>query len=360
MRHLRRAGDDQLVEPRIPFRQHAAALDRRHALPRGAQRADHLGGGDGVEVGQILLPPGLEEGVVRPVLMDQRCAGGAGRQHVGDGRQRLEFQLAGGDQVLGLGPRRRDAGGDGLADMAQLVARQRRLFRMAEAGQGGVRADRADLRQVGRGEDAVLGAGRLGDADQPRMRDGAAQEGDFQRARRADIADIAAAAVQEARILLAAEAGADAFSARPSAVACGAPRIGRAHAASANTGRGSTSESASKRRPARRQKAGRRKRSAVTTVPSLSSSRKRPRSSCRTLISASRPRPQRADLAFHPQHRRAMRADHRHHLFQGQAQRQHAGHRRGQREVLPAGEQMISALSGCVSGVPRGFGKVVL
>ena len=37
VRHLGRGRDDHLLEPRIPFGQHAPALERRHALARGAQ-----------------------------------------------------------------------------------------------------------------------------------------------------------------------------------------------------------------------------------------------------------------------------------------------------------------------------------
>ena len=55
---------------------------------------------------------------------------------------------------------------------------------------------------------------------------------------------------------------------------------------------------------------------------------------------------QAADLVRHAEHVGAMGGHHRHDLFQAEAERQHAGHRRGQREVVVAGEHMHLFLVG--------------
>ena len=56
----------ELAEPRVPLGEHALALDRRHALARGADLARHLhrgAGGDGLDV---VVDIGFEEDVVAP------------------------------------------------------------------------------------------------------------------------------------------------------------------------------------------------------------------------------------------------------------------------------------------------------
>ena len=138
VRHLGGGGDDQLLEPGVPFGQHAAAFEGGHALPGRAQAAGDAGGGDGVEAGEVVVAGGFEEGVVGPVFVDAGGAGCAGAQHVGDGGERVvvEFALAG--EVFGEGAAAGDAGGDGFADVAQLAGRERRLHR-----RGGSRAGRS-------------------------------------------------------------------------------------------------------------------------------------------------------------------------------------------------------------------------
>ena len=79
VRHLGGGGDDQLLEPGVPFGQHAAAFEGGHALAGRAQAAGDAGGGDGVEAGEVVVAGGFEEGVVGPVLVDAGGAGCAGR-----------------------------------------------------------------------------------------------------------------------------------------------------------------------------------------------------------------------------------------------------------------------------------------
>ena len=156
-----------------------------------------------------------------------------GAQHVGDGGERVvvEFALAG--EVFGEGAAAGDAGGDGFADMAQLAGRERRLHRGAEAGEGGVGADGRDLGQVGGREHVRLVARRLAQGGEAGMGDRAAEEGDLEGAGAGDVGDVAAAAAEEARVLLAAQGGADAGPGSDAE-----PCPGVVQAASASTGRG--------------------------------------------------------------------------------------------------------------------------
>ena len=121
---------------------HAAALDRAHDLPRGAQLARHRDGGLGLHGLEVHVGRGGEIEVVAPVLVHQRRARLARGQHVGDRRQRIEIDLDLGGQVLGLGARRRHAHRYQLADVAHLARGQHRLHRRLEARQRGVGADR--------------------------------------------------------------------------------------------------------------------------------------------------------------------------------------------------------------------------
>ena len=152
---------------RVPEGDHAAALDRRHALPRGADLARDLD--RRVErLGDVDVDERLEEDVVGPMLMHQRRRRLARRQHVVHGRQLVEVEPRPLRNVLGFGARRGDAHGDQLADVAHLLGRERRLLRHLEAAQPRYRADRLDARQVGCGEHRAALAGR--DRRSPRMR----------------------------------------------------------------------------------------------------------------------------------------------------------------------------------------------
>ena len=77
------------------------------------------------------------------------------REHVVNRGQFLEIEPHLRRDVLGLGPRRRDAHRDQLADLPHLAGRQDRLVRGFEALQARHSADRADALQVVRDEDAV-------------------------------------------------------------------------------------------------------------------------------------------------------------------------------------------------------------
>src|SRR5262245_12972121 len=73
VRHLTSRVDCQLLEPRVPEGDNAAPLDRRHALPRGANFARNLD--RRVErLADINIEERLEKDVVGPVLVDQRGA----------------------------------------------------------------------------------------------------------------------------------------------------------------------------------------------------------------------------------------------------------------------------------------------
>ena len=99
--------DDELAQPRVPLRDHAAALERAHDLARGAQLARDGDGGLGLDGLEVHVDVGGEEEVVAPVLVHQRRAGLARLQHVGDDGQRIEVELD-----LGRpGPRPRPASG---------------------------------------------------------------------------------------------------------------------------------------------------------------------------------------------------------------------------------------------------------
>src|SRR5207344_2779670 len=99
-----------------------------------------------------------------------------------------------------------------------------------------------------------------------------AHEGNVEQAGQADVADVLAAAGQEARVLLAPQRRTHAM--RDLSREMGLFAL--VHAAS-TTGR--IDASASKRTPSFRQNAGRSKRSPTSCVPSLSRSAQRPRSS---------------------------------------------------------------------------------
>ena len=73
--------------------------------------------------------------------------------------QDLEIYRDGVGEVLSLAARRRNAGGNGVADIANLIGGERRPGRRFGPGRLGHDADRLEARQVGSGEDTAL---RLG------------------------------------------------------------------------------------------------------------------------------------------------------------------------------------------------------
>jgi hypothetical protein len=92
--------------------------------------------------------------------------------------------------------------------------------------------------------------------------------------------------------------------------------------------------------PARRQNNGCNSRSAVTFVPSLSFKIQRPRVVRQHRNVGDAAHPQAAQFILHADHARRVAGHHGHDPFQGQTQRQHAGHGRNQAEARFAGKQM--------------------
>ena len=203
MGKLGRRGHGELAEPRVPLGEHALALDRRHALACGADLARHPDRGARGDRLDVVLHAGLEKDVVAPVLVDQRRVRIAGAEHVGDRRQDIEIDRDAVRHVLGLGPGPGDADRHHFAHLARLFRRQHRLGGGLEPRQRRDRADRLDALHVGMGEDPR--ADVVGDVDAPDegVRDGAPDEGGFQLAREAEIADEAAAAAHQPVVLLA-------------------------------------------------------------------------------------------------------------------------------------------------------------
>ena len=201
--------EDELIEPRIPLRDESPALDRRHHLSRRADLPRHLdrrGFRHGLD---IAVETHLDIDVPFDRIVHQRRAGLACLQHVDDGGQLLIFDADLGRDVLGLRPAIGDTERDQLADLADLVRDQRSLLRSLKAGEWRHRPDRPHIAQVLRREYAIpqmIGNTNAGEA---RMRHGAAHERHIAHARKTDVADVLAAAVQEAVILLAAQPRAD-------------------------------------------------------------------------------------------------------------------------------------------------------
>ena len=216
MRKLGRAMQDQLALPALPQRDEAAALDRRHDLARGAKLARDLhrrGLGRGFD---RAVEADLEEDVSLDRVVDLNAARLLRLEHVDDRRQLVVFDGDLRRDVFRLGARVGDAHGDQLADVADLVGDERRLLRGLEARQRRDRPDVGDALQVLGRENGI--PQMLGDADagEPGMRDRAADERHLAHPGKAQVADVLAAAVEEAVIFLAAQSGPDAGLAQSS------------------------------------------------------------------------------------------------------------------------------------------------
>ena len=212
VRHLVGAVQGELVQPAIESRDDAAALDRRHALPRGRdfsrdadRRVDSLLEAD--------IEEGFEKEVVAPFLVHERGAGLARREHIVNRGQFLEVEPHKRSDILGFGPRRRDAHRDQFADLTHLAGSQDRLIRGFEALHARNGADRTDALQVVGDEDAIPNG--WGDVDRldPGVGERATHERDVLHVRQPDVADILAAAAQETIVLLAKDRSADALGA---------------------------------------------------------------------------------------------------------------------------------------------------
>ena len=201
VRDLRCQVDHQLVFPLVPTGDDRAPLHRHRRLPVHAVVARHP---DRRAAHRIDVAAGDGErdiDIVAPLLVHQSgriATRGEGFDH---GGERFQVRDRGGNEVLGLGPRRGGAGGDGLARVARLAARQRPVVGRLETRNVGHHADRLETRQV---VGQIDGSGpRLRDIADPRVPQRAPQERDLQRARHRDVGDITPAPAQEPRILLA-------------------------------------------------------------------------------------------------------------------------------------------------------------
>ena len=151
--------------------------------------------------------------------MDLRRALGEGGAHVDDGGERVDLELDRLGGVAGLGQRLGDDGGDGVADVADLVLGEDRVLRLlhhlAEAvGDLPAAGDAADSGEVGGGEDLEHARHRLGgggvELHDPAVRHVGAQEADIGLVGAVEIGGVAALAGEEADVLAAQDRCADA------------------------------------------------------------------------------------------------------------------------------------------------------
>jgi hypothetical protein len=143
------------------------------------------------------------------VLEHTRTAWAHGRDAIDHRRQFLKLDAHTIGQVLGLRPRRLNAGGNGLPDIAHAVVGKGGVGTMAmrcEFRSGFKNLECAEVRQR---ENVRLGAGRFGHPPNMRMRHLASREGDVLKAGHADIGDEHAVAEKMAGILLAQQARTD-------------------------------------------------------------------------------------------------------------------------------------------------------
>ncbi len=210
MRHLGRRHDREVAEPRIPVSEAAAAFDRKHALPGGAELTRHRDrrrARDGVDIG---VDAHLQKYVIAPLLVDEGRAGFAGSDQIADGRQLVVVDLHGPGDVFGFGAGRCDAHGDKFTDVPHLLRRQDGFGGMLEARQRRRCPDRLHVDKVFRREHLV--GDRVRDVDRANspVRHGAAHERDLQRPRHAKVRNVLAAAGQQPLVLLARNRGTDA------------------------------------------------------------------------------------------------------------------------------------------------------
>ena len=211
--HRRVDVDRELPRRLVEARHRAAGLDRLAAGARPAQAAlDHVGG-----AGEFLLDRAEEivamlGDIVRAALgMQHRIAARIDRlHHVGDGRQRLVFDLDESDGVLGDVAAIGDDQRHRLADMAHLAERDAALLdrRVGKARQRPGLARRL-LAGDHRGDAGQRRGRALVDRLDAGVRMRAAQHRGVRHVRQRDVVDKAAASDEEARVLLAQHARAD-------------------------------------------------------------------------------------------------------------------------------------------------------
>ena len=205
MRHLRARPQRQLVLGGVPVGDAAAALEGRRALAVGAERArDHRRrpGQGGVHVTGV--EAAREEEIAGGRLVHQRRALAGGGEHIDDGRPGIVVHAEPGGGVFGGVAIGGDHGRDRLAHVAHERPRQQRRAR-ADAVAG------HELVAAGGDGRHALGAQRRAGVDpgETRVSVDAAHERHVQQARQLDVAHVAPAPGEQARVLPPAHRGAE-------------------------------------------------------------------------------------------------------------------------------------------------------
>ena len=204
VRRLRAVIDGQALLALVPVGDDGARLGGDAGVAAEHERGlDHrIGRGEGF-VGGADFQLAFEAEIVAEFRLDHRRLRIERGFRIGDRGQGLVGHLDQLADILGLRPRARDHGADGLALPAGALDRDRILRRGFEALEMGEHADpgRHHLGQFGAGDDRD-DAGRVLrgfglDADDARMRVRRAQEGDMGHARQADVADILPATLRQ-------------------------------------------------------------------------------------------------------------------------------------------------------------------
>ena len=203
VRDLASGVEHEHLQSPVPVREHATALDRRHALPRGAERAGDAHRRPALDVAEVRVDRRLEKHVVAPLRVQQRGARLARTEHVRDRGQLLQVDHHPACEILRRGPRLLDAGRDQLAGVAHAAGRQHRLLGHLEPGQPRACDDRPNPGEVAGGVHPGLVARGLVRGSYPGMRERAAHERHVHRAGHRDVGDELAASVQKTAILLA-------------------------------------------------------------------------------------------------------------------------------------------------------------
>ena len=214
VRDLASGVEHEHLQSPVPVREHATALDRRHALARGAERAGDAHRRRALDVAEVRVDRRLEEHVVAPLRVQQRGARLARTEHVRDRGQLLEVERHPACEILRRGPRFPDAGCDRLAGVSHAVGGEHRLLGHLEPGQPRAGDDRPNLGEVAGGVHPCLVARGLVRGAYPGVRERAAHERHVHRARHRDVGDELAASVQKAAILLARQTRSDPLPAR--------------------------------------------------------------------------------------------------------------------------------------------------
>ena len=156
VRHLRRGMYDQLTQALVPVRHDTASFQRRRALSSRAQApldTDRCAPTHPVEVAVgVSVDSGLQKNVIAPVLVHERRARLARRQHVDYRGKFVKIDEYLRRQVLSFSARVGHAHGDHFADQAHFVASQHRLSGGLESLETGVGDDRFNADQVGQHE----------------------------------------------------------------------------------------------------------------------------------------------------------------------------------------------------------------